>query len=91
MHRTCLSGCQPCGQRVDGAAHLVELADALRVEPGDFEAAAAAFGDEPLPVQQMQRVGHRLARYAELFRQLVLPDAMPGGSERSVIASRIRA
>ena len=48
------------------------------IEPGDFKAAAAAFGDEPLPVQQMQRMGHRLARYAELFRQLVLPDAMPG-------------
>ena len=47
------------------------------IEPGDFKAAAAAFGDESLPVQQMQRVGHRLARNAELFRQLVLPDAMP--------------
>ena len=72
------SGRELCCQRVDGAAHLVELADALRVEPGDFKAAAAAFGDEPLPVQQMQRMRHRLARYAELFRQLVLPDAMPG-------------
>ena len=72
------SGGEPCCQRVDGAAHLVELADALRIEPGDFKAAAAAFGDEPLPVQQMQRMGHRLARDAELFRQLVLPDAMPG-------------
>jgi hypothetical protein len=36
-------------------------------------------------------MGHRLRENAELFRQLVLPDAMPGGSERSVIASRIRA
>ena len=55
-----------------------ELADPLGVEPGNLEAAAAALGDEALPVQQMQRVGHRLARYAELFCQLVLPDAMPG-------------
>ena len=70
------SGREPRRQRVDGAAHLVELADALRIEPGDFKAAAAAFGDESLPVQQMQRMGHRLARDAELFRQLVLPDAM---------------
>ena len=46
------------------------------IEPGDLKAAAAAFGDEALPVQQMQRVGNRLARHAELFGQLVLPDAM---------------
>ena len=71
------SGGEPRGQRVDGAAHFVELADALRIEPGDFKAAAAAFGDQPLPVQQMQRVRHRLARDAELLRQLVLPDAVP--------------
>ena len=71
-------GGEPCGQRVDGAAHLVELADPRRVELGDLKTPAAAFGDQPLPVQQMQRVGHRLARDAELFGQLVLPDAMPG-------------
>jgi hypothetical protein len=28
-------------------------------------------------VQQVQRVRDRLARYAELFRKLVLPDPMP--------------
>ena len=70
-------GREPRRQRVDGAAHLVELADARRIEPGDLKAAAAAFGDQPLPVQQMQRMGDRLARYAELLGQLVLPDAMP--------------
>ena len=47
------------------------------IEPGDFKAAAAAFGDQTLPVQQMQRMGNRLARHAEFFRQFVLPDAMP--------------
>src|SRR5207249_7966553 len=52
------SGCELCCQCVDGAAHLVELTDALRVEPGDFKAAAAAFCDKPLPVQQVQRVGN---------------------------------
>jgi hypothetical protein len=26
----------------------------------------------------MQRMRHRLARYAEPFRKFVLPDAMPG-------------
>src|SRR6187431_2328917 len=69
---------KPCGQRVDGAAYLVELADTLRVEPGDFKAAAATFGDQPQPVQQMQRMGYRLPRDSELFGQLVLPDAMAG-------------
>ncbi len=69
---------EPRGQCVDGAAHLVELADALRIEPGDFKASAAAFGDQSLPVQQMQRMGYRLARNAKFLRQFVLPDAMAG-------------
>ena len=34
-------------------------------------------GNQPLPVQQMQRVADRLARDAELFGELVLPDAVP--------------
>jgi hypothetical protein len=38
--------------------------------------APAAFGDETLPMQQMQRVRHRLARHAELVGELVLPDAL---------------
>ena len=62
-----------------------------RVERGNLKAAAAALGDETLPVQQMQRVRNRLARDAELVGKLVLPDAMPGGRVRSMIASRIRA
>ena len=69
-------GGKPRRQRVDRAAHLVELADARRIELGDLKAAAAALGDEALPVQQMQRVGNRLARHAELLGELVLPDAM---------------
>ena len=69
------SGGEPRRQRVDGAADLVELADAGRIEFGDLEATAAALGDQALPVQQMQRMGDRLARYAKLLGQLVLGDA----------------
>ena len=29
-------------------------------------------------MQQMQRVGHRLARHAQLLGEFVLADAMPG-------------
>ena len=47
------------------------------IEPRDLKAAAAAFGDQALPVQQMQRVRNRLARHAEPLGQLVLADAMP--------------
>src|SRR5258708_34924973 len=63
-------------ERVDCAAHFVKLADALGMELRDFKALAAAFGDQALPMQQMQRMGNRLARHAELFRKLVLPDAL---------------
>jgi len=65
-------------KRVDCAAYLVELGGCGRIELGDFEAAPAAFGDEPLPVQQMQRMRHRLARDTELVGELVLPDALAG-------------
>ena len=71
------SGGKPRRQRVDGAADLVELADTRRIELGDLKAAAAALGHQALPVQQMQRVGNRLARYAKLLGELVLGDALP--------------
>src|SRR5262249_32388408 len=67
-----------CGEPIERAAHFIELADALGIELGDFKAAAAAFGEQALPVQQMQRVRHRLARHAELVRKLVLGDALSG-------------
>ena len=50
----------------------------MRIELRDLKTPAAAFGHQALPVQQMQRVGHGLARHAELFREFVLPDAMSG-------------
>ena len=71
------SGCELGGQRVDGAAHLIELADAQGIELRYLKALASAFGDQPLAVQQMQRVTDRLARDAELFRKLALADAVP--------------
>ena len=55
----------------------VDYGDPLRIELGDLKALAAAFGDQALTVQQMQRVGNRLARYAELLRKLVLANTMP--------------
>ena len=70
-------GREPRRQRVDGAAHFIELTDAQGIEPGDFKTLAAAFGDQPLPVQQMQRMRDRLPRHPELFRELIRPDAMP--------------
>ena len=70
-------GREPRRQRVDGAADLVELADTRRIELGDLEAAAAALGHQALPVQQMQRMGNRLARHAKLLGELVLADALP--------------
>ncbi len=74
-------GRKPGGQRIDGATHFVKLADARRIELGNLEAALAALGDETLPVQQMQRVRHRLAR-----------DAEPVGEPRSAgCAARARA
>src|SRR5882757_2048310 len=70
-------GREPCRQRVDRAAYLIELADAQGIELRNLKALAAAFGDQTLPVQQMQRVGDRLARHPELFRKFALPDAVP--------------
>ena len=71
-------GGQPGCQRVNGATDFVELADALGIEPDHFKAAAAAFGDEALPVQQMQRMRYRLARHAKPGGELVLADALAG-------------
>ena len=65
-------GREPRRKRVDRAAHFVELADAPGIELGDLKTAAAALGHQALPVQQMQRMGDRLARHAELLRELVL-------------------
>src|SRR5207302_7161261 len=70
-------GGEPGRQRVDRATHLIELADTRRIERGDLKAAAAALGHQALPVQQMQRVGNRLARHAELLGEFVLGDALP--------------
>ncbi len=70
------SGRQPGRQRIDGAAHLVELADPQRIELRDFKTLAAAFGDQALAMQQMQGVADRLPGDSEFFRKLVLPDAM---------------
>src|SRR5882672_10143322 len=70
-------GREPSRQRVDRAAYLIELTDAPGIELRDFKTLAAAFGDQALPVQQMQRVGDGLTRHPELFRKLVLPDAVP--------------
>ena len=66
------------GERVDRAADLIELADARGIELRHLEAAPAALGEQSLPMQQMQRVRHRLPRHPELFGELVLPDAMAG-------------
>jgi len=41
-------------------------------------------------MQQMERVRDGLARDTELFRKLILRMRCPGGSVRSMIASRIR-
>ena len=75
-------GLDPCRrelgrERVDRAAHFIELADTFRIELDDFKAATAALGDQALPVQQMQRMGNRLARHPEFFGEFVLPNAMP--------------
>ena len=71
------SGRQPGRQRIDGAAYLIELADPQGIELRDFKTLAAAFGDQALAMQQMQRVADRLPGDAEFFRKLVLPDAVP--------------
>ena len=67
---------KPGRQRIDRAAHFVKLANALGIELRDFEARAAAFGEQALPVQQMQRVRNGLARDAELFSKFILTDAL---------------
>src|SRR5688500_12833871 len=72
------SGREPGRQRVDCTAHFVELPDAFGIQLRDLKASAAAFGDQALPMQEMQRMGDRLARYTKLFGELVLADAMPG-------------
>src|SRR5262249_39416845 len=65
-----------CRQRIDRAAYLIELADALWIELGHLKTGATALGDQALPMEQVQRVRDRLARYAEPFRKLVLADAL---------------
>jgi len=51
--------------------------DAPGIQLRDFKALAAAFGDQALPVQQMQRVGDGLARHPELFRKFALRMRCP--------------
>lgn len=63
-------------QSVDRAAHFIELPDPNRIEAGDFEAFASAFGDETLPMQQMKSVADRLTGDAKSLRQLALPDSV---------------
>jgi hypothetical protein len=65
-------------ESIDGTAHFVELTNPHRIELGDLEAFAAAFGDQSLLVQQMQRVADRLAGDAKSLGKFILPDPMPG-------------
>ena len=67
-----------CRESIDGTTHLVELTNPHRIELGDLKALAAAFGDQSLLVQQMQRVADRLAGDAKSLGKLILPDAVPG-------------
>src|ERR1700728_433791 len=69
-------GREPGRLRIDGAAHLIELANARGIELRDFETLAAAVGNQTLAIQQVQRVAERLARDPKLFRELVLPNAV---------------
>src|ERR1700677_3254838 len=69
-------GRQPGRQRIDGAAHFIELSDPQGIELRDFKTLAAAFGDQALAMQQMQGVADRLPGYSEFFGKLVLPDTM---------------
>src|SRR5262249_43293710 len=68
---------EPGREPIERATHLVELADTLGIELRHLEAAAAAVGQQALPIELVQRVGHRLARDAEPFGELVLGDALP--------------
>src|SRR5262245_18582801 len=57
------------------AAHLVELLERRAVELRDHQAAAARIDQEPLVLQQSQRLVHRLAGDIEGFSQLFLGNA----------------
>src|SRR5262245_27307869 len=63
------------GEPVEYAAHLVELLERRAVERRDHQAAAARIDQEPLVLQQSQRLVHRLAGHIEGFSQLFLGNA----------------
>ena len=76
-------GRQARGQRVDRAAHFVDLGDLVRVERGDDDAAAGRVVHQAVLLQQAQRLQHRLARDRQLLGDLFLRQ--PGaGRERSL-------
>ena len=71
---------EPRRERIDRAAYLIELADARGIEPRHFKAAAAALGDEALPVQQVQRMARpagatRPSRSASSFCRMRWPGS----------------
>ncbi len=63
------------GERVERAAHFVDVRDPARVERRDEDAAAGRIEHEAVLLQQAQRLQHRLARDREALGEVFLRDA----------------
>ena len=74
---------QARGQRVDRAAHFVDLGDLVGVERGDDDAAAGRVVHQAVLLQQAQRLQHRLPRHRQLLGDLFLRQPR-AGRERSL-------
>ena len=69
------AGGEAGGQRVERAAHLVDLGDPGGVERRDQHAAAGRVDDEAVLLEQAQRLQHRLARHGQLARRCLPASA----------------
>ena len=81
------AGGEPCGERVERAAYFVDLGDPGGVERRDDDAAPGRVDDEPVLLEQAQRLQHRLARHRQPRRDVFLGQPGTGAIEPSLIAS----
>ena len=76
----------PKGQAFDHGAHLVHVAHMVEVQRRHLQATAGRVGQHAFLAQQRQGLLHRLARDAELLRELFLDDAFARAQLAQVIA-----
>src|ERR1700730_12763665 len=73
-------GSKPGRQRIKRRSDLVKLANGSSVDRADGQPASAAFFDEFLLLEQLQRMADWLARHTEHPAELFLADRLAGGA-----------